>query len=44
MFTGEAGMIGGQRAIVLARVIEPGDVLEIFPEDLRAFVARDAKG
>jgi thioredoxin reductase (NADPH) len=43
MFTGEVGMIGGQRAIVLARVIEPGEVLEIFPEDLRAFVARDAK-
>ena len=43
MFTGEAGLIGGQRAIVLARVVEQGDVLEISPEDLRRLVARDAR-
>jgi thioredoxin reductase (NADPH) len=43
MFTGEAGMIGGQRAVVLARVTKPGEVLEVFPEDLRALVARDAQ-
>ncbi len=43
MFTGEAGMIGGQRAIVLARVTVGGEVLEISPENLRTFVARDAQ-
>ncbi len=43
MFTGEAGMIGGQRAVVLARVMQAGDVLEVQPESLRALVARDAQ-
>jgi thioredoxin reductase (NADPH) len=43
MFTGEAGMIGGQRAVVLARVTQPGEVLEVRPEDLRSLVARDAQ-
>jgi thioredoxin reductase (NADPH) len=41
-FTGEAGMIAGQRTLVLARVIQGGEVLELRPEDLRALVARDA--
>jgi thioredoxin reductase (NADPH) len=41
-FTGEAGMIAGQRTLVLARVIQDGEVLELWPEDLRTFVARDA--
>ena len=41
-FTGEAGMIAGQRTLVLARVIEGGEVLELRPEDLRTLVARDA--
>jgi thioredoxin reductase (NADPH) len=41
MFTGEAGMIGGQRAIVLARVASAGEVLEISPENLHALIARD---
>src|SRR5258708_36730487 len=41
-FTGEAGMIAGQRTVVLARVIQGGEVLELRPEDLRTFVARDA--
>ncbi len=43
MFTGEAGMIGGQRAVVLARVTQPGEVLEVRPDDLRSLVARDAQ-
>lgn len=43
MFTGEAGMIGGQRAVVLARVTQPGEVLEVRPEDLRSLVGRDAQ-
>ena len=42
MFTGEAGMIAGQRTLVLARVIQKGEVLELRPEDLRTLVARDA--
>ena len=41
-FTGEAGMIAGQRTVVLARVIQGGEVLELRPEDLRTLVARDA--
>jgi len=41
-FTGEAGMIAGQRTLVLARVIQGGEVLELRPEDLRTLVARDA--
>lgn len=41
MFTGEAGMIGGQRAVVLARVTAPGEVLEVCPEDLRALATHD---
>jgi len=43
MFTGEAGMIGSQRAVVLARVTHPGDVLEISQESLRALAARDSQ-
>src|SRR5260370_27803548 len=41
-FTGEAGMIAGQRTVVLARVIQGGEVLELQPEVLRTLVARDA--
>jgi len=43
MFRGEAGMIGGQRAVVLARVLKVGEVLEVRPEDLLVLVARDAQ-
>ncbi len=43
MFTGEAGMIGGQRAVVLARATQTGDVLEVRPEELRTLSARDAQ-
>ena len=35
-------MIAGHRTVVLARVIQGGEVLELRPEDLRSFVARDA--
>jgi thioredoxin reductase (NADPH) len=42
MFTGEAGMIAGQRTVVQARVIQAGDILELRPEDLRVLVASDA--
>ncbi|MGD0649243.1 MAG: FAD-dependent oxidoreductase [Acidobacteriaceae bacterium] len=43
MFTGEAGMIGGQRCVALGRVTRPGEVLEIPHEDVRGLVARDAE-
>jgi thioredoxin reductase (NADPH) len=42
MFTGEAGMIAGQPSIVLARITQAGEVLELCPEDLRILVAHDA--
>ncbi len=43
MFTGEAGMIGGQRCVALGRVLRPGEVLEIAHEDVRGLVAKDAE-
>lgn len=43
MFTGEAGMISGQRAILQVRVSQGGEVLELRPEELRALVARDER-
>lgn len=43
MFTGEAGMIGGQRAVVLARATHRGEVLEVRPDELRALAERDAE-
>jgi thioredoxin reductase (NADPH) len=42
MFTGEAGMIAGQRTVVQARVIQAGEILELRPEELRSLVVRDA--
>jgi thioredoxin reductase (NADPH) len=36
-------MIAGQRALVLARVIQGGEVLELRPEDLCTLVAREAR-
>lgn len=41
MFTGEAAMISGQRAIAEVRVQRRGEVLELRPEQLRKLVARD---
>lgn len=43
MFTGEAGLMGGQRAIVLSRVLQAGEVLEIATDDLKALVSRDTE-
>lgn len=42
-FTGELSMISGQHCLVLGRVTEPGEFLEISSEDLRSLVARDAE-
>ena len=42
-FTGEISMISGQRCLVLGRVTEAGEFLEITPDGLRAVVARDAE-
>lgn len=42
-FTGELNMISGQRSLVLGRITEEGDVLEVSPEALRTIVARDAE-
>jgi thioredoxin reductase (NADPH) len=41
MFSGEAGLIAGQRTVAQAQVTQPGEVLELRPEALRALVARD---
>ena len=40
-FTGEITMISGQRSLVLGRVTEAGEFLEISAEQLRAIVAKD---
>jgi len=42
-FTGEVNMINGQPALVLGRVSEPGEFLELSPEGLRSLIARDAE-
>lgn len=42
MFTGEAGMIAGQRAVVRARVRVTGEVIRIEPRELRGLVKRNA--
>ena len=42
-FTGEITMISGQRCLVLGRVTEPGEFLELSGEALRSLVARDAE-
>ncbi|HEX6879702.1 MAG TPA: FAD-dependent oxidoreductase [Terriglobales bacterium] len=42
-FTGELNMISGQPSLVLGRVGEPGEFLEVSPDGLRALVARDAE-
>jgi thioredoxin reductase (NADPH) len=42
-FTGELNMISGQRSLVLGRITEEGEVLEIAPERLRSIVNRDAE-
>lgn len=42
-FTGEISMIAGQRCLVLGRVTEPGEFLEISSERLRALIAQDSE-
>ena len=42
-FTGELSMISGQRCLVLGRVTEDGEFLEIKPESFHSLVARDAE-
>lgn len=42
-FTGELSMISGQRCLVLGRVREPGEFIEINPDGLRSLIARDAQ-
>ena len=42
-FTGEISMISGQRCLVLGRITEPGEVLELSPEGLRALIGRDSE-
>jgi thioredoxin reductase (NADPH) len=41
-FTGELTMITGQRCLVLGRVTEPGEFLELSGDALRSLVAKDA--
>jgi thioredoxin reductase (NADPH) len=42
-FSGEMTMISGQRCLVLGRVTEPGEFVELSPEGLRSLIARDAE-
>src|SRR5437763_14999969 len=42
-FTGEISMISGQRCLVLGRITEPGEFVEVDSEGLRAVVAKDAE-
>jgi thioredoxin reductase (NADPH) len=42
-FTGELSMIAGQRCLVLGRVTEQGEFLEMNIEGLRSLIARDAE-
>jgi len=42
-FTGEMTMISGQRCLVLGRVTEPGEFLELSGEGLRSLIGRDAE-
>jgi len=42
-FTGEMSMITGARCLVLGRITEPGEVLEVTSEGLRSLVSKDAE-
>lgn len=42
-FTGELSMISGQRCLVLGRITEPGEVLELSSDGLHSLIARDAE-
>jgi thioredoxin reductase (NADPH) len=42
-FTGEIAMISGQKSLVLGRVTNPGEFLELTGDALRSLVAKDAE-
>jgi thioredoxin reductase (NADPH) len=42
-FTGELNMISGRKSLVRGRITEPGEVLEVTADALRALVAKDAE-
>ena len=42
-FTGEVTMISGRRSLVRGRVTEPGEFIEVSPENLRSLLAKDAE-
>lgn len=42
-FTGEINMISGRRSLVLGRITEPGEMLEISPEKLQTVINTDAE-
>lgn len=42
-FTGEVSMISGQRCLVLGRVTESGDFLQLNSDELRSVIAQDAE-
>jgi thioredoxin reductase (NADPH) len=42
-FTGEISMVSGQRCLVIGRVTEAGEFLEISPDGLRTVLAKDAE-
>jgi len=42
-FTGEVTMISGRRSLVRGRVTEPGEFIEVSPDNLRSLLARDAE-
>ncbi len=42
-FTGEVSMISGQKCLVLGRVTEPGEFLELNAAELRSVIAQDAE-
>jgi len=42
-FTGEVTMISGQRCLVLGRVTQPGEFIELEPASLRTLIASDAE-
>jgi thioredoxin reductase (NADPH) len=42
-FTGELSMISGQRCLVLGRITEAGEVLELSTQGLRSLIGRDAE-
>ncbi len=42
-FTGELNMISGRRSLVSGRITEPGEIIELNPEEFRALISRDAE-